>query len=61
MIVRRIALICVLSAIACGAQPAKAERLVVSLSNHRVMVTSSFTGTELVLFGTIETTAPRRG
>jgi uncharacterized protein (TIGR02186 family) len=31
-----------------------AERLVVSLSNHRVAVTSNFTGEELVLFGTIE-------
>jgi uncharacterized protein (TIGR02186 family) len=34
--------------------PASAERLVVSLSNHRVAVTSSFTGEDLVLFGTIE-------
>ena len=33
---------------------AAAERLVVSLSNHRVAVTSSFVGEELVLFGTIE-------
>ena len=33
---------------------ARAERLVVSLSNHRVAVTSNFTGEELVLFGTIE-------
>ena len=34
--------------------PATAEQLVVSLSNHRVAVTSSFTGEDLVLFGTIE-------
>lgn len=34
--------------------PAFAERLVVSLSNHRVQITSSFTGADLVLFGTIE-------
>jgi len=34
--------------------PTHAERLVVSLSNHRVAVTSSFVGEELVLFGTIE-------
>lgn len=34
--------------------PAKAERLVVSLSNHRVAVTSNFVGEDLVLFGTIE-------
>jgi uncharacterized protein (TIGR02186 family) len=44
-----------------SATPAAAQRLIASLSNHRVMVTSSFTGAELVLFGFIETTAPRRG
>jgi uncharacterized protein (TIGR02186 family) len=33
---------------------AQAERLVVSLSNERVYITSSFTGENLVLFGTIE-------
>jgi len=33
---------------------AAAERLVVSLSNHRVQITSSFTGEDLVLFGTVE-------
>ena len=40
-------------------RPAMAERLVVSLSNHRVAVTSSFTGEDLVLFGTIEPDRPR--
>ena len=40
--------------VAGGARPAAAERLVVSLSNHRVQVTSSFTGEDLVLFGTVE-------
>jgi uncharacterized protein (TIGR02186 family) len=34
--------------------PAKAERLVTSLSQQHVMVTSSFTGSEVVLFGGIE-------
>jgi uncharacterized protein (TIGR02186 family) len=34
--------------------PAAAERLVTSLSEHRVMVTSSFNGSEVVLFGGIE-------
>jgi uncharacterized protein (TIGR02186 family) len=34
--------------------PAPAERLVTSLSDHRVMVTSSFSGSEVVLFGGIE-------
>jgi uncharacterized protein (TIGR02186 family) len=37
-----------------AAGPASAERLVVSLSNHRVAVTSNFIGEELVLFGTVE-------
>jgi uncharacterized protein (TIGR02186 family) len=40
--------------LACGALPAAAERLVVSLSNHRVAITSNFVGEDLVLFGTIE-------
>jgi uncharacterized protein (TIGR02186 family) len=39
--------------------PAAAERLVVSLSNHRVAVTSSFVGEDLVLFGTVEPDKPR--
>jgi uncharacterized protein (TIGR02186 family) len=34
--------------------PASAERLITSLSEHRVMVTSSFTGSDVVLFGGIE-------
>lgn len=33
---------------------AAAERLITSLSTHQVLVSSSFTGTELVLFGSIE-------
>jgi uncharacterized protein (TIGR02186 family) len=41
-------------ALLAGASPAAAERLVVSLSNHRVQITSNFTGEDLVLFGTIE-------
>ena len=51
---RRIALILVVVMMACGAKPAAAERLVVSLSNHRVAITSNFVGEDLVLFGTIE-------
>ena len=46
--------------IAGGARPAAAERLVVSLSNHRVQVTSSFIGEDLVLFGTVEPDQQRR-
>ncbi len=43
--------------------PAAAERLIVSLSNHRVAITSSFDGEDLVLFGTVErdaATVPRQ-
>ncbi len=43
-----------LALLAADTRPAAAERLVVSLSNHRVAVTSNFTGENLVLFGTIE-------
>lgn len=42
------------------APQANAERLVTSLSQHRVMVTSSFVGDELVLFGGIEQDAASR-
>ena len=51
---RRLALTLAIVLLACGLKPAAAERLVVSLSNHRVAVTSSFVGEDLVLFGTIE-------
>jgi uncharacterized protein (TIGR02186 family) len=51
---RRLAAMLAFTVIVCGAGPAAAERLVVSLSNHRVAVTSNFIGEELVLFGTIE-------
>lgn len=51
---RRIAFTIIALAIACGTHPAAAERLVVSLSNHRVAITSNFVGDELVLFGTVE-------
>jgi uncharacterized protein (TIGR02186 family) len=55
----RRAFIAALLLTACAALPARAERLVVSLSNHRVAVTSNFTGEDLVLFGTIEPDRPR--
>jgi uncharacterized protein (TIGR02186 family) len=54
---RRLALSLLL--LTAGVSAAAAERLVVSLSNHRVAVTSSFVGEELVLFGTIEPDRPR--
>jgi uncharacterized protein (TIGR02186 family) len=46
-----------------SATPTAAERLITSLSNHRVMVTPSYAGEELVLFGAVERdaqTVPRR-
>ncbi|HXY89982.1 MAG TPA: TIGR02186 family protein [Xanthobacteraceae bacterium] len=36
------------------APPAAAERLVTSVSTHRVLITSNFAGVELVLFGAID-------
>ena len=47
-----------------GARPARAERLITSLSTYRVFITSQFTGAELMLFGTVERdagTVARRG
>jgi uncharacterized protein (TIGR02186 family) len=60
---RRVAVMTLLaaSALCAASAPAAAQRLIASLSNHRVMVTSSFTGAELVLFGAIEAASPRRG
>jgi uncharacterized protein (TIGR02186 family) len=37
-----------------AATPACAERLIVSVSNHRVTVTPNYSGEELVLFGSVE-------
>src|SRR5262245_28314948 len=58
---RRAIAITFLAATVAAPVPAAAQRVIVSLSNHRVMVTSSFAGADLVLFGTIETPTPRRG
>lgn len=53
------ALLMVLAAAAAlAATPAAAERLVLSISRHQVLVTSSFAGTQIVLFGTIEPDTP---
>lgn len=38
--------------------PAMAERLVTSISRHQVSVSSNFTGTSIVLFGTVEPDTP---
>ena len=43
-------ILCAMFAIA----PARAERLIVSVSNHRVTVTPNYSGEELVLFGSVE-------
>jgi uncharacterized protein (TIGR02186 family) len=40
------------------ATPAAAERLVTSISRHQVTVNSSFVGTTIVLFGTVEPDSP---
>jgi uncharacterized protein (TIGR02186 family) len=59
---KRIALSSALMLLAVGS--ATAERLITSLSSHQVLVTSSFTGIELVLFGSIErdaATVSRKG
>ena len=54
----RASLAAVVVALALGAvlavSPAQAERLIVSVSNHRVTVTPNYSGEELVLFGSIE-------
>jgi uncharacterized protein (TIGR02186 family) len=41
-----------------GLSPAAAERLVTTISRHQVLVTSNFTGTSIVLFGTVEPDTP---
>jgi uncharacterized protein (TIGR02186 family) len=41
-------------ALAAGTSSARAERLIVSVSNHRVTVTPNYSGEELVLFGSVE-------
>jgi uncharacterized protein (TIGR02186 family) len=44
----------VLLAACAAATPVRAERLIVSVSNHRVTVTPNYSGEELVLFGSVE-------
>jgi uncharacterized protein (TIGR02186 family) len=38
----------------CGSGAARAETLVTSLSNHRVLINSNYTGTSIAVFGSIE-------
>jgi uncharacterized protein (TIGR02186 family) len=61
---RSLSAIGVMLAAALAASPACAERLIVSVSNHRVTVTPNYSGEELVLFGSVErdaNTPPARG
>jgi uncharacterized protein (TIGR02186 family) len=51
---RRLAISAAALFLALGAPAARAEHLVVSLSTHQVQINSSFVGTDLVLFGSIE-------
>ena len=48
------ALFAVALAVPLAATSARAERLIVSVSNHRVTVTPNYSGEELVLFGSVE-------
>jgi uncharacterized protein (TIGR02186 family) len=43
-----------MAALAAGLGPASAEALITSLSNHRVFITSNYTGTSVTVFGAIE-------
>jgi uncharacterized protein (TIGR02186 family) len=56
--IARASLAAVVVALALGAgftaSPAQAEKLIVSVSNHRVTVTPNYSGEELVLFGSVE-------
>ncbi len=49
------------AALLINAAPAAAERLVASLSNRHIMITSNYTGVELVLFGSVERDAVNAG
>ena len=53
MIVRALAFGSLLVAVL-ATSPARAERLIASVSNHRVTVTPNYSGEELVLFGSVE-------
>jgi uncharacterized protein (TIGR02186 family) len=60
----RARLIALAIAAAAAASPAKAERLITTLSTSRVLISSNFTGADVVLFGSVERDAQaiaRRG
>jgi uncharacterized protein (TIGR02186 family) len=54
MIPRALIAASIVLALAANAWPVRAERLIASVSNHRVTVTPNYSGEELVLFGSVE-------
>jgi uncharacterized protein (TIGR02186 family) len=54
MIARSLTFGSLVLAAALAATPVRAERLIASVSNHRVTVTPNYSGEELVLFGSVE-------
>jgi uncharacterized protein (TIGR02186 family) len=54
MMLRALLIASIVLLLAVSASPARAERLIVSVSNHRVTVTPNYSGEELVLFGSVE-------
>jgi uncharacterized protein (TIGR02186 family) len=54
MILRALVIAGIVLLLAASAAPVRAERLIVSVSNHRVTVTPNYSGEELVLFGSVE-------
>jgi uncharacterized protein (TIGR02186 family) len=54
MILRALLASTAVLALAASTSEARAERLIVSVSNHRVTVTPNYSGEELVLFGSVE-------
>jgi len=57
----RLVALVLLALLAAGPAPAVAERLILSLSSHRVLISSNFTGDDLTLFGAIEQDAASVG
>jgi uncharacterized protein (TIGR02186 family) len=59
---RALAATLALATVLASGGPVAAERLIAALTNQRVMITSNYTGVELVLFGSIErdSVTPRR-
>jgi uncharacterized protein (TIGR02186 family) len=55
---RLLVLAAALAGLVASVLPASAERIILSISRHRVLVNSNFTGTQIVLFGSIERDTP---